>query len=555
LWLLSTPLTLLTPVPLQVAVDSVIGKHPLPGYLSWTLPGGLQKSHVAVLILAAVLMVLIVVLTEAVWLAAWLVGEYTGERMTLHFQGYMFAHAQQLSLAYHDKRGTADSTYRIERDAPAIKYLLIDGLIPVTACAVTVGSMLYVIFALDWQLALVALGISPILFGLVQASRARLRKQAHEIKGHESSALGVVQEVFSTLRVVKAFGQERREHQRFLLSSRDGMRARLRQASTEGAFGVGIALVVGLGSGAVLYVGVRHVEAKTLTLGSLILIIGYLAQLYEPLKTMSRQVGGLQLHLASADRAFALLDETTEIPERPDARRLRRAAGWVSFRGVDFAYAQARPVLRDVSFEVPEGTRVGIFGPTGAGKTTILNLLMRLYDPTSGQILLDGRDLRDYRLSDLRRQFAIVLQEPVLFTTTIRENIGYGRPEASFDEVVAAAQAANVHESIARLPDGYETVVSERGVSLSGGERQRISIARAFLKDAPILMLDEPTSSIDTTTEAGILDAMARLSAGRTTFMIAHRLSTLESCDIRLELREGRLVDETPVARWLQIAR
>ncbi len=541
-WLLATPLTLLTPVPLKIAVDNVIGKHPLPGYLSWALPGGLAHSHVAVLVLATALMVLIVVLTEAQWLAAWLAGEYTGERMTLRFRSDLFAHAQRLSLAYHDRKGTSDSAYRIEWDAPSIQYLVVDGLIPFLASAMTVGSMLYVTFQLDWQLGLVALAISPLLFVMVQASRSRLRTQAHEIKGLESSALGVIQEVLSTLRVVKAFGQEPREHERFVRTSHDGMAARIRQALTEGSYSVGTALILGLGSGAVLYVGLDHVQAGALTLGSLILIIGYLTRLYEPLKTMSRQVGSLQMHLASADRAFSLLDEQMEIRERPGALPLARATGQISFCGVEFAYERDRTILQDVSFEVPPAARVGIFGPTGAGKTTILNLLMRLYDPTSGQILLDGRDLRDYRLADLRRQFAIVLQEPVLFATTIRENISYGRPDAPLDDVVAAAEAANVRGFIDRLPDGYETVVSERGVSLSGGERQRISIARAFLKDAPILMLDEPTSSVDTKTEAGILDAMSRLMAGRTTFMVAHRLSTLESCDIGLELREGRLV-------------
>ncbi len=549
LWLLATPLALLTPVPLQVAVDNVIGKHPLPGYLAWVLPGGLARSHLAILILATVLMALIVVLTEMVWLAAWVVGRYTGERLTLGFRSRLFAHAQNLSLSFHDKRGTADSTYRIESDAPAVQYLVVDGLIPFLGSGVTVVSMLYVTLRLDWQLGVVAVAVSPVLFYLVQVSRSRLRRQAHEIKGLESSALGVVQEVLSTLRVVKAFAQERREYERFIRSSRDGTGARIRQALTEGLYGVATACVVGVGSGAVLYLGVRHVEARTLTLGGLILIVGYLARLYEPLKTMSRQVGGLQSHLASADRAFSLLDERPEIRERPSALPLARAAGRLSFCGVTFAYDARRPVLEDICFDIPAGSRVGIFGPTGAGKTTILNLLLRLYDPSVGQILLDDRDLRAYRLNDLRRQFAIVLQDPVLFSTTIRENISYGRPDAQIEAIVDAARAANVHDFIEALPAGYETVVSERGVSLSGGERQRIAIARAFLKDAPILLLDEPTSSVDRGTEAGILSALTRLMDGRTTVMIAHRLSTLQGCDRHLELHAGRLVGERAMAR------
>jgi ATP-binding cassette subfamily B protein len=304
-----------------------------------------------------------------------------------------------------------------------------------------------------------------------------------------------------------------------------------------------------LGSATVLYVGVRHVEARIITLGSLLLVMGYLTQLYQPLRTVSRKVATLQLRLASAERAFSLLDETPEVVEKRNATPLARASGHVSFRGVTFAYERNRPILRDVSFDVPPATRVGIAGATGAGKTTLLNLLLRFYDPLSGQIFLDGVELRDYRLEDLRRQFAIVLQEPVLFSTTIDENISYGRPSATQDQVAAAAEAANVHAFIAGLPDGYDTVVGERGMSVSGGERQRISIARAFLKDAPILLLDEPTSSVDAETEAGILEAMERLMQGRTVFMIAHRTSTLQNCDVRLELREGRLVGVTENAQ------
>jgi ATP-binding cassette subfamily B protein len=552
LWLLATPLTLLMPVPLQVAVDNVVGKHPLPGYLSWMLPGGLAHSHAAVLALAALLMVLVILLTEVVWWGSYLVGQYAGERMTQRFRSEMFAHAQRLSLAYHDKRGTADAAYRIEWDAPAIQYLIVDGLIPFAASAATVASMLYITLRLDWQLGLIALGISPLLLLLVQSSRWRLRKQAHKIKGLESSGLGVVQEVLSMLRVVKAFAQEPREHERFVRTSSQGMHARIRQALTESVYGLGTAFVIGAGSGAVLYVGIRHVEARALTLGGLILIIGYLTRLYDPLKTMSRQVGSLQTHLASADRAFSLLDEQVELLERPAPLRLARARGEISFRDVSFAYEPGHAVLQNISFDVRQAARVGIRGSTGAGKSTLLNLLMRLYDPTSGQILLDGHDLRDYHLADLRRQFAIVLQETVLFATSIRENVAYGRSDASFESVVEAAKAANAHDFIERLPDGYDTVVSERGVSLSGGERQRISIARAFLKDAPILLLDEPTSSVDSDTEAAILEAMARLMTGRTTFMIAHRLSTLGSCDLQLELRAGSLIDVSDSA-WTAV--
>ena len=275
-------------------------------------------------------------------------------------------------------------------------------------------------------------------------------------------------------------------------------------------------------------------------------MIGYVGQLYEPLKTIGRKASGLQSYLAGAERAFALLDEPPDVPERPHARPLARAAGTVTFRHVRFAYDGQHPVLRDVTFEVEAGTRVAIVGATGTGKTTLVSLLTRFYDPTAGAILLDGVDLKNYRLADLRSQFAIVLQEPVLFSTSIAENIAYGRPRASEPDIVRAAEAAGAHDFIVRLPRGYATPVGERGMQLSGGERQRVALARAFLKDAPLLILDEPTSSVDVKTEAVILDAMDRLMRGRTAFLITHRASALVGCDVRLQLERGRLVEATP---------
>jgi ATP-binding cassette subfamily B protein len=271
------------------------------------------------------------------------------------------------------------------------------------------------------------------------------------------------------------------------------------------------------------------------------MLLAYVGRLYEPLREISRNTARMQRRLVSAGRAFQLLDETPDVLERPDARPLRRAEGAVCFRDVSFAYEGHEPALRNLSFEVPQGTRVGIAGPTGAGKTTLVSLLSRFYDPTSGAILLDGVDLRDYRLNDLRSQFAIMLQEPVLFSTTIAENIAYADPSAELPQIEQAARAAGAHDFVSQLSEGYETRVGERGMRLSGGERQRISLARAFLKDAPILILDEPTSSVDLATEAAIMEALDRLMKNRTTFMIAHRTSTLASCNLVLELRDGRL--------------
>ncbi len=325
------------------------------------------------------------------------------------------------------------------------------------------------------------------------------------------------------------------------------MRARIRMASFEGTFGLLVGVTTAMGTAVVIYLGGRHIQSGLITLGDLVLVIVYLLQLYAPVQAIAKSVTTLQSSLASTRRALALLDEAPDVVERPHARPLVRAAGAVAFRNVSFAYAGHARVLHDLSFDVPPGTRLGIMGATGAGKTTLVSLLSRFYDPTAGEILLDGIDLREYRLQHLRRQFAIVLQEPVLFSATIAENIAYARPDASEQDIVESARSANAHDFIAGLSDGYQTLVGERGMRLSGGERQRIALARAFLKDAPILILDEPTSSIDVETEAVILEAMWRLMQGRTAFLIAHRITTLAPCDACLELEGGRLARMAPL--------
>ncbi len=541
--LLSSPLGLLGPLPLKIAVDSAIGDHPLPRFLEPLLPAGVAHSPTAALTLAIAILVGLALVRQIHGLASSLLYTFTGEKLVLDFRARLFGHVQRLSVAYHDMSGTTDSVYRIQYDAAAIQYVSLDGIIPFVTSGFTLAAMLYVSIRIDWQLALVALAVSPGLYFVSQASRRLWRAQSREIKTMESSAMAVVQEVLSAVRVVKAFGREDHEQRRYVRRSTEGMRARIRLGLAEGRYSLAIGLITAVGTAAVLWVGVWHVRAGALTLGSLLLVMSYLGGLYEPLRTIGKKASSLQGYLASAERALAILDHAPDVVDRPDARPLRRTSGAVTFRHVCFTYEAGHPILHDISFDVPPGTRVGIAGRTGAGKTTLLSLLTRFYDPISGQILLDGVDLRDYKLADLRNQFAIVLQDPVLFSTSIRENIAYARPEATEDEIVKAARLANAHDFIIGLPDGYETRVGERGMRLSGGERQRISLARAFLKDAPILLLDEPTSSVDLKTESAILEAMERLMRGRTTFIVAHRLSTLGNCDCRLELENGCLVN------------
>ncbi len=540
--LLASPLALLTPLPLKIAVDSVIGSRQLPSFLTALLPPTITHSRLALLAVTAGLFVAIGLLSKLQELANSLLSTYTGEKLVLSFRARLFGHVQHLSLLYHDLKGTSDSTYRIQYDASCIQYIAVDGIIPFVTAAVTLVSMIYVITQIDWQLALVALAISPVLFLVTRAYRHRLRRHWGDAKKLESSALSVVQEVLATIRVVKAFGKEDQEQERFLRQSVQGLQSRIRLTFVAGSFGLLVGLIIALGTAAVLFIGILHIQSGRLTLGELLLVMSYLSQLYAPLQTISKKALDLQASLASAERAFALLDEAADAADRPTARPLSRALGAVTFRNVCFAYNKDQPVLHDISFEISPGTHLGIVGTTGAGKTTLVSLLVRFYDPTTGQILLDGVDLRDYKLADLRDQFAIVLQEPVLFSSSIAENIAYARPGASYHDIVAAAKAANAHEFIVSLPQGYETQVGERGIRLSGGERQRISLARAFLKDAPLLILDEPTSSVDTKTETAVMEAMERLIPGRTTFMIAHRPGTLANCDALLQVEQGRLI-------------
>jgi ATP-binding cassette subfamily B protein len=467
----------------------------------------------------------------------------TGERMMLDFRSRLFRHLQRLSLSYHDKRGTTDSTYRIQYDASGIQWMATDTITSLVTSAFTLVAMLYVTARIDGTLALVALAVAPLLLIISLIYRRRLRFQQVRVKHLESGAMSVVQEALGATRVVRAFGAEEHEARRFDSQFRASMWARIKYVVQSSQWALLVGMITALGTAAVLFVGARHVQAGMISVGDLVVVMSYMAQLYSPVQTLSKKAGEFQKHLTGAERVFSLLDEEPDVSESPRARPLRRALGDVRFEHVSFSYDGDRAALRDLSLHVRAGTSVGIAGATGAGKTTLVNLLNRFYDPTEGRILLDGIDLRDYKVTDLRAQFAILLQEPLLFSTSILENIAYAKQNARLSEIMEAARAANVHDFIAGLPDGYDTEVGERGVRLSGGERQRISLARAFLKDAPILILDEPTSSVDVATEVVIMEAMRRLMAGRTTFMIAHRLGTLRGCDVHVHIHDGRLVE------------
>jgi len=540
--LLGAPLALLIPLPVKIVVDGVLGGQPLSPVVAGLVPDAWQGDASRLLWACVFAIVAFSVLIQLHAFFTWLYQTWIGEKLVVGFRARLFDHLASLSIAFHSRQDSADALHRVQVDATSIKEATVYGAIPFATSLLKVLALTYVTARIDLTLALVALGAGPVVFVLTEIYRGRLRQRWQAVREAESSALSVVQESLGAVRVVKAFGQERREGERFRRHADTNVKAALAAVRAHASFDLWVGIATGIGGAAVLYVGARHVQSGETTLGELLLIVAYLSQLFMPLRDLGARLADMQRALASAARVFHVLDEQSEVDERKGARHVDRVEGAFSFRGVRFGYDPDEPVLRGVDLEVPAGSRVGIAGRTGSGKSTLLSLLPRFYDPQAGAVLVDGTDVRELRLADLRRQFSIVLQESVLFSTSIRENIAYGRPDAALDEIRDAARAAAAHEFIERLPQGYETQVGERGTRLSGGERQRIALARAFLRDAPVLILDEPTSALDTGTEELVIGALERLMKGRTTFMIAHRLSTLESCDLRVELVDGEVV-------------
>ena len=401
--------------------------------------------------------------------------------------------------------------------------------------------MIWVTLQIDPLIARSLLGAIPLLVFVFRAYQRRLRVGWSGVKGDESSAMSVLQEALGALRVVKAFGGEQREALRYQRRARRSAIGHVRMALLEATMWLAIGLTLAVCSALVLYIGVVRVDDGALSVGDLVVVVAYAGMISGPLEALARHAGDLQSSLASAERAYELLDQPPDVPELPNAVRIRRLAGKVEFQQVTFHYGTTGGGIEDVDLSVAPGACVGLSGATGSGKTTLMNLLIRFYDPDHGRILVDDVDIRDYCVADFRSQFAIVLQEPVLFSTSIGQNVAYAANRASRHDVEEAARAAEAHDFIMKLPDGYDTVLGERGHTLSGGQRQRLSLARAFLKNAPIVVLDEPTSAVDVATEDRIMTAVRRLVVGRTTFLSSHRPSVLDMCDGVLAVENGHV--------------
>jgi ATP-binding cassette, subfamily B, bacterial len=525
-------LAVLSPIPLQTAVDVLVQNRKTPG---WLAPFG--NNALPVLCIAGLLLT---ALSQAQSVGSGLLSTLVGQRIILNLRTRLFSAAMGLSLGRHINKGVADAQYRIQSDAQTVEWILIDGALPVFTALITFTAMVVALFILTPVLGFVGLVIAPPLLMTARVVRPKLKAAAREARDRESRAMAVVTESLGALPAIKAFGRERTETDRFRAFAKQGVSARVRVAKWDGLLSSGVQMLCATGTAAALFIVIREVQKGRLTIGQALLGLHYINQIYGPLKTIGKKWASLQTQVAGLERATVLLDEPADVPEASDPIRLNRAVGHLAFHDVSFGYDERRPVLQNVSIDVAAGDRLGVVGQTGAGKSTLMSLLLRFYDPTSGSVTLDGVDLRDYSVASLRQQFAVVFQETVLLQGTIADNIAMGRPDADFVDIERAAKAANLDEAIARLSDGYQTMVGERGHALSGGERQRVGLARAFLRDAPILILDEPTSALDSATEASVLDAMNRLMEGRTVITITHRLAALDGCERIIRVEEGR---------------
>jgi ATP-binding cassette subfamily B protein/subfamily B ATP-binding cassette protein MsbA len=542
---------LLVPWPLQFLVDHVLQGEPLPPRMAWLL-GGLAASRMSLLVFAVGAGLLAVLLQNGLSVLDNYVNTKIDQSMVLDFRSDLFQHAQRLSLAFHDRRRSGMLIYAINFQADAAARLVM-AIPPLVQSLLTLVGMFWILFLLDGELALLSLAVVPFLYYAVGYYMKHIQTQLMDVKRMEGESLSIIHEAMSMLRVIVAFGREDHEHRRFRTQGERTIGARIRLTVRQTLFSLAVNMTTAAGTALVLGLGAYHVLQGRLSVGQLLVVMSYIALVYKPLETISTTAGSLQDVFVALRMALDLLDLEPEIRDAPDAIGVRRARGHVCFEGVHFHYTSRADALHDISFEAEPGQVIAIVGPTGAGKTTLISLIPRFYEAHRGRILLDGIDIRRLALKSLRQQISIVLQEPLLFSGTVADNIRYGRLDADRDAIIAAARAANAHEFIVQLPKQYDTDLGERGAQLSGGERQRIAVARAFLKDAPILILDEPTSSIDSRTEAVILDALDRVMAGRTTFLIAHRLSTIRKADRILILDHAKLVEQGTHEELMQL--
>lgn len=535
----------LQPLPLKVVIDYVLLRHPVPEPFARWLAAAHGGDAVTLLVTLVVAGVLLQITNQFVSAYGTQVQVDTGQRMVYDLRYRLFQHLQALGLQHHITTNTGDAVYRVDVDAYAIENLVMSGLFPLATSVITLLVMFGILLKLDVTVALLSLTVVPFLYLCLRYYTKTLVNREERVKELESKLIERLYESFSAIRLVKSFAREPYEARRYAESGGRTMDARIAITWQQSLFSVAISTITILGTALVMVVGGIHVMRDQMTLGSLTMVIAYLGAVYGPLSAIAHTTGQLQGAVAGARRVRAMLALTPETIDAPGAIDAAGVKGEIRFEDVGFSYPDGTPdghtVLHDISFEARPGEVVALVGLTGAGKTTLVSLIPRFYSPSTGRVLVDGVDVQQYRIRSLRERIAIVLQDPVLFSGTIRDNLRYGRLDATQDEIEEAAKAAHAHEFISRLPKGYDTEIAEAGGGLSGGERQRLSVARAILKNAPILILDEPTSSLDAISEEIVFSALRRLRAGRTTIVIAHRLSTVRDANRILVLDGGKI--------------
>jgi ATP-binding cassette subfamily B protein/subfamily B ATP-binding cassette protein MsbA len=540
---IAAAIDLLQPWPIKWLVDYVFGSRPAPDWLCSIWPAFESRS-----VAGGIAAVCVSILTLAVLYRLGITAGHfflirAGARIVQQLRCHACDHLHRLSLAYHDRTKVGDSLYRVAYDAHAAQSLLNGALVPMSTGALLLAGAIVVMLRMNVLLTVVTMAATPLFYLIIRGFGRRIDAQSRQYHERESALVSTIQESLSSIRAIQAFTLEPETGQRFRTQSEQSLEANQRMTRTQLVYSACAGLAVSIGTAAVVWVAGHQVMNGRLSIGDILVFLAYLGMLYQPMSTFSQSASVVQSANAQLRRVFEIIDSVPDIKDRPGAIALSQVRGAVEFRGASFEYQAGVPVLSNIDLEIEPGQVVAIVGRTGAGKTTLASLLLRFYDPTGGSILVDGHDLRGLQVAWLRRQVSVVLQDPILFSATIAENIAYGRPGASLEHVREASRRAQADEFISSLPGGYDTVLGERGVNLSGGQRQRLSIARAFLKNAPVLILDEPTSALDTQTERGLLESLQVLMRGRTTLIIAHRLSTVRHADLIIVLDKGVIVE------------
>jgi len=535
---------LLEPWPLKMVVDYVIGDKHMPPALASAVRSVFAGDKLAVLNFAAASVVVIAVVGAISSYTEKYLTTTVGQWVMHDLRKTLYHHIQRLSLSFYDQQKTGDLISRVTGDIDAIQDFVSQALLGVTVNLLTLVGMLAVMFYLNWRFTLIALSVAPVLFLVVYRFTHRIKKASREVRKKESEILSVVQEVFSSIRVVKAFARESYEEQRLEEQSLENVEIALRARSIKARLAPTVEIIVAVGTCLVLWYGARLVLNGALTVGALLVFLLYLGKMYKPMRELSKMTDTLSKASVGFERIKEVLDTERQVRNLPGARRAPEFKGKIQFERVSFAYSPDSPTLKEVTLNIEPGQVAALVGPTGSGKTTLISLIPRFYDPTAGEVRIDGVDVRRFKIKSVRRQISFVLQENLLFRAPIWQNIAYGKPEATREEIMHAASVANAHEFIEKMAEGYDTMVGERGVTLSGGQRQRIAIARAVIRNSPILIMDEPTSGLDAASEQLVFEALDRLMEGRTSILIAHRLSTVARADVIFVLQDGALVEQ-----------